>query len=110
MKNNNEDEIILLFNKLIENIDFISKSNFYDKKENLSFIKTRIVNWYNNFQVNGTLKNITAKELKIIDLEITDLFDIYISKESVKENYVERLYYYFGKLEKEWKKEMLGEK
>ena len=44
-----------------------------------------------------------------MDLDITDFFDKYIATDNVKENYAERLLHDFGYLEKEWKKEMLGE-
>lgn len=98
------------FKGVIENIEIILDNNFYkvEDKENLKFVKSKIENWYKNYQAKNTLKCIEPKELENIELEITDFFDKYIATESVQENYAERLLYDFGYLEHDWKNEMLG--
>ena len=104
----NESEINMFFVRIMDNIDIILNNDFYKNKGNLDKVKEKIQNWYDNFKENNTLKSISAKDLEFVDLEITDLFDEYITLESVSENYIERLLYDFGHLEKLWKNEMLG--
>ena len=98
------------FKGILENIEIILNNNFYATKDkiNLIEVKSKIENWYIMYKENNTLKNIGAKDLENIGLEIADFFDKYITKEPVKENYAERLLYDFGHLEDNWKQEMLG--
>ncbi len=107
-----ERDIDSYFDGILENIDIILKIDFYKKKDKniIKSIRKKISNWYNIYNKKNTLIGISPKELEYIDLEITDFFDKYFKIESVKENYSERLLYDFGKLEKYWKKEMLGGK
>jgi len=107
-----ERDIKSYFEGVIENIDFILKNDFYkiDDKKCLFSIRPEIENWFNYYLKNNTLKYINPETLKNIDLEITTLFDAYIASEPLEENYVERLLFNFGKLEKRWKDEMLGGK
>jgi len=100
------------FEAIIENINIIMNNDFYDEKDkiNLEDVKEKMKKWYKTYKEEETLKNIDIKTLEYIDLEITDFFDKYLVKESVKDNYSERLSYDFGKLEDYWKNEMLGEK
>ncbi len=100
------------FEGIIENINIIMNDDFYDEKDKiiLETVKEKIENWYKSYKYEDTLKKIDIKTLEYIDLEITDFFDKYLEKESVKGNYSERLSYDFGKLEDYWKNEMLGGK
>ena len=101
---------ISFFKGVLENIDIILNSNFYADEDKINFnkLKEKIESWYTAYKKTNTLKDIEAKDLENIDLEITDFFDKYIIKEPVKENYAERLLYDFGHLEKNWKQELLG--
>lgn len=100
------------FDGVLENISIILKNDFYknEDKSIFNFIKVKIENWYKIYIEENTLKGIEPKELEYIELEITDFFDKYITSESVKENYAERLSYDFGYLEICWKEEMIGGK
>jgi hypothetical protein len=98
------------FLSIFESIDYIMHSSFYEDKLNIAKIKKIFKKWYSSYTQYKTLKEISIKELKYLDLEITNIFDRYIKDEPVKENYVERLSYDFSLLEKEWKKEVLGGK
>ena len=102
----------LYFERVIECINSIHKSDMYDvnEKENLNNVKKKIEYWYNFYLKSNTLKEINPSDIEYIDLEITDFFDKYIKTESINENYSERLLYDFGLLMKEWKNEMLGGK
>ncbi len=95
------------FNSIIENIDTILESSFYEEKEPLLEVKDIINSWYEDYKKNNTLKNINVEDLKKLDLEITDYFAKYVETEPIKENYCERLSYDFGELEELWKAEML---
>lgn len=95
------------FEGVISNIDIILNSDFYKDKDSLSEVKTKIIKWYDSYKKSKTLKEIDPKELKNIDLEITDFFAKYVETESIKENYAERLSYDFSELEIYWKEEML---
>ena len=103
----NYEEINSFFIETLENMDNILNNDFYENKGNLIKAREKVQNWYDNFKNNKTLKNIEPKDLEFIDLEITDIFDEYIASEPVSENYIERLSYDFGHLEKYWKNEML---
>ena len=98
------------FDGVLENICIILKNDFYKEEDKNIFneIKIKIENWYESYIEENTLKNIEPKELEYIGLEITDFFGKYVSTESVKENYAERLSYDFGHLEIYWKKEIMG--
>lgn len=103
-------EINSFFLGVLENIDIIMNNDFYVDKGELLEARKKVQKWYDNFKKNKTLKGIEPKELEFIDLAITDEFAEYIETEPVKENYVERLLFDFGKLEQYWKDEMLEEK
>ena len=105
-----QDRVCVLFKNILDTINLILQDDFYTQKESLTDIKIKVLNWYDDYKQNSTLKNISVVELEYVDFEIIDLFDNYIVIESVKQNYVERLSYYFSILKKEWKNEMLGEK
>lgn len=99
-----------LFCNIIKNIDLILTNDFYNQKGELLQVKEKINNWFQDFSETGTLLTITPTEVEFLDLEITDLFDKYIKVEPVKQNYSERLSYYYGILKREWKDELLGGK
>lgn len=101
-------EISLLFDELIESLDFMLDNDFYTEKEVINQIKEKVQNWFDDFKKSKTLKNIKVEDIQFLDLEIIDLQDKYIMIEPVLENYIERTSYNFGILEKEWKDEMLG--
>lgn len=103
-------DISKLFINILNDINLIEKSKFYKKDDSFSKIKEIIKQWYDNYKLNKILTSITVKDLEYLDLEITSFFDKYIESESIKENYSERLYYDFCRLEKIWKNKMLGEK
>ena len=103
----NYKDVDSFFISVLENIDEILKSNFYEKKGNLLEIKEKINKWYLSFKKNLSLKGISAEDLEFIDKEITVLFDEYIASEPVKENYVERISYDFSHLKRYWEGEML---
>lgn len=107
MKN---DQIECLFKNIINIIDLILETDFYVQKKSMIEIKKKIQAWFNDYKTKNTLTTILASELEFISLEITDFFDIYLKSEPVNKNYSERLSYYFGTLEIEWKNEMLREK
>ena len=98
------------FDGVLENINIILENDFYTDKKNLKDVKILIEKWYKSYKEKKTLRGINPKELENIGFEITDFFDRYLTIESVKENYAERLLYDFGHLEKDWKEEMLGVK
>lgn len=104
-----KDNLNMLFIQTLDCIDTIISNKFYNDKDTIKEIKKIINNWYKRFQETNDLKGIETEELEYLDTEITELFDKYISSESVKENYTERLSYNFGLLEKEWQSQMLGE-
>jgi len=95
------------FDSIIENIDTILESSFYEKKEPLLWVKEVINSWHEDYEKNNTLTNISTEDLKKLDLEITDYFAKYVETEPNNENYCERLSYDFGELEELWKAEML---
>ena len=95
------------FDSIIENIDIILENSFYENKKSLLWVKEVISSWYEDYKKNNTLKNISAEDLKKLDLEITDYFAQYVETEPANENYCERLSYDFGELEALWKAEML---
>lgn len=103
-------DISKLFINILNDINLIEKSKFYKKDDSFRKIKEIIKQWYDNYKLNKILTSITLKDLEYLDLEITSFFDKYIESESIKENYSERLYYDFCRLEKIWKNKMLGEK
>ena len=107
---NESRNTISFFKGVLENIEIILNSNFYADEDKINFnkLKEKIENWYTAYKETNTLKDIEAKDLENVDLEITDFFDKYIIKEPVKENYAERLLYDFGHLEENWKQEILG--
>lgn len=105
-----KDNLEMLFVSTLDSIDTIINNNFYTDKANIKEVRKKINDWYKNFKDTNSLKGITPEDLKYLDLEITDLFDKYLSSEPVKENYTERLSYNFSLLQHEWKSEMLGEK
>ena len=104
-----KNNLNMLFIQTIDCIDTIINNKFYNDKDTIKEIKKIINNWYKSFQETNNLKGIETEELEYLDTEITELFDKYISSESIKENYIERLSYNFGLLEKEWQSQMLGE-
>lgn len=108
---NESRNTISFFKGVLENIEIILNSNFYADEDKINFnkLKEKIKSWYTTYKETNTLKDIDAKDLENVDLEITDFFDKYIIKEPVKENYAERLLYDFGHLEENWKQEILGE-
>ena len=95
------------FDSIIENIDTILESSFYEKKEPLLWVKEVINSWHEDYEKNNTLTNISTEDLKKLDLEITDYFAKYVETEPNNENYCERLSYDFGELEELWEAEML---
>lgn len=99
-------DISKLFINILNDINLIEKSKFYKKDDSFSKIKEIIKQWYDNYKLNKMLTSITVKDLEYLDLEITSFFDKYIESESIKENYSERLYYDFCRLEKIWKKDL----
>ena len=99
-----------LFINILNDINLIEKSKFYKKDDSFRKVKEIIKQWYDNYKLNNILTSIMVKDLKYLDLEITSFFDQYIESESTKENYSERLYYDFCRLEKIWKNKMVGEK
>ncbi len=103
-------DISKLFINILNDINLIEKSKFYKKDDSFRKIKKIIKQWYGNYKLNKILTSITLKDLEYLDLEITSFFDQYIESESTKENYSERLYYDFCRLEKIWKNKMVGEK
>lgn len=109
-KEKEERNIKSYFEGVIENIDIILNDDFYkqDDKKCLISIRPEIEKWFDDYLKNNTLKNINPETLKDMGLEITTLFDNYIASEPLENNYVERLLFDFGKLEKYWKDEMLG--
>ena len=104
---NNKD---ILFKKIIENIDKIITDDFYNDKQNLLEVKKCIKKWQQEFELRKVLTTISVSDLKFIDIEISSLFDMYISVEPVEKNFVERLSYDFSLLKKIWKEEIGGEK
>ena len=98
------------FEGIIENLDIIENSSFYEDKEDLLSIKELVNNWFDDYKKNNTLKGIDVKDLEKIDMEITDYFADYVAKESVEDNYCERLSFDFSRLEEFWKDEMLKSK
>lgn len=107
MTNENQN-IKSYFEGVLENIDIILNNNFYKNKDNLITVRKSIAKWYDGYKKHQTLKEIDPKELKNLDLEITDFFADYVEIEPVNENYAERLSYDFDELERYWKDEMLG--
>lgn len=109
---NTQRDINSYFQDILNNIKIILNNNFYydNDKKNLESVKLEIEKWYIIYKEKKSLKGIKTNTLKNIELEITDFFDKYVTIESVKENYAERLLYDFGCLEKKWKIEMLGDK
>jgi len=103
------DNIKDLFENMIVTIDFILKDDFYSNKYSAPQIKVLVEKWYSEYREKNTLKIINVKDLKFLYLEITEIFDIYFENEWLKANYTERLLYYFGLLERNWKDEMLRE-
>ena len=91
--------IVEELNNVIDSLNLILSSKFYNihYKEFLK-IKDIIMKW-----VNNSLSNISCDEMKDMDMEITDLFDYYVSIESVDENYFEQLYFYYGIFMKKFK-------
>lgn len=79
------------FISILENIDKIENDKFYENKQNIISIKQTIKDWFDYYKNNNSLKNIVPELLTKIDLIITDYFDIYITIEPIKNNYVERL-------------------
>lgn len=106
---NNNRDINSYFDGVINNINIILNNEFYDKKDNLEDVKTKVISWQKHYKKNNTLKGINVKELEYLDLEITDFFADYVANEPAKENYAERLSYDFSVLEHKWKDEMLVE-
>lgn len=102
-----EREISSYFEGVILNINIILNNSFYQNKTSLNEIKNKVIKWYDGYKKYKTLKKIHPKELEKMDLEITDFFAQYVTIESIKENYAERLSYNFSELERYWKKEML---
>lgn len=99
-------DISKLFINILNDINLIEKSKFYKKDDSFRKIKEIIKQWYDTYKANEELTSITAKDLKYLDLEITSFFDQYIESESTKENYSERLYYDFCRIEKIWKNDL----
>ena len=91
---------------VLKNIDIISKSDFYEDKQELLEIRNSIEEWYCDYKKNKSLKSINSQVLKDIDQTITDYFAVYVTKESADENYVERLLFDFSQLEHYWKSEI----
>lgn len=106
----NYNEIDLLFLKIFENIDNIMNSDFYKNKGQLLKVREIFEEWYSSFKEKQTLKVISTQKLEWVDLEITDIFDMYITTEPLKYNYSERLLFNLDVLKKMWKEEMLGGK
>ena len=104
-----DKEITNLFSKLLININKAQNDNHYSEKEQLNTIEIKVKKWYESYKETYSLKNIKIEDLNFIDREITDLFDKYISLESIENNYIEIMLYNFGLLEKYWKDEMLGD-
>lgn len=102
-----ERNIESYFEGIIENLEKIENSSFYENKEDLLSIKELVNNWFEDYKKNNTLTGIDVKDLEKIDLEITDYFAKYVETEPNNENYCERLSYDFGELEELWKAEML---
>ncbi len=103
-------EVDLRFLKIFDNIDNIMSNEFYKDKGQLLKVREIFEQWYEEFKLKKTLKTISVKELEYLDLEITDIFDMYISTEPVKSNYAERLLFNLDILKEMWKEEMLGGK
>lgn len=102
------DKIKDLFENMIVALDFILDNDFYLNKYSVPQIKKIVEKWYSEFREKNTLKTISVEDLKFLDLEITEIFDVYFKNEPLKDNYTERLLYDFGALEGYWKDEMLG--
>lgn len=102
-------DINYYFTNAIKCIEYIIDSDFYNKndKKELVNVKVMLERWHRIFNEKNTLKEFSTKDIEYLDLEITDFFSKYITTESVRENYAERLLYYFGHLTKYWKNEML---
>lgn len=98
-----------LFTVVSKTIDDILKDDLYKDVESLVGVKEIIDSWYKDYKNQNTLKTIDPEDLKNIDAEITTVFASYISVEPIDRNYVEVLLHSFDQLEKEWKKEMLGD-
>ncbi len=107
---NQETKIDLYFIKILENIDNILYNDFYDNKYNLESVRNIIDSWYQIYKQSNSLKNINYKEIEYVQFEIYDIFNEYFSKESIKDNFSERVLYYFEHLEHFWKDDMLGGK
>ena len=102
-----KDNLEMLFISTLDSIDTIINNNFYTDKDNIKEIRNKINNWYKSFIDTNSLKGISSEDLKYLNLEITNLYDKYLSDEPIKENYTERLSANFSLLEHEWKSEML---
>lgn len=100
-------EIDELFLTIIKIVDLMLGSDFYTEKQAILEIKRNIENWYANFKVKDSLLSISVENLKNLDLEITEIFSKYIEIESAIKNYSEVLSYYFNKLKRYWKDELL---
>jgi len=98
-----------LFNDILESINEIIVSDVYTTKDSIPEIKEIIEAWYKEYNTKKTLKTITVTNLEFINEKIIDFFDKYIMIESTKENYAERLSFYWSILLHKWKDEMLGE-
>ena len=105
---NNQKEICTFFKNILDDIDNIMNNNFYENKYNMDLVKEKVEVWYSNFEKEKVLKNIKLEDLEYIQNNIDEIFDEYISSESVKENYVERLSYDFSNLKHLWKDEISG--
>lgn len=103
-------DITELFNNIIDDINNIIENDFYDDKGEMSKVREIILVWFDDFKKRGTLKNISRDDLIFADLEISTIFGMYISSESVSDNFCERLTFDFGMLKRYWKDEVVGGK
>ena len=97
-----------LFNNIIDDIENIIENDFYGDKGEIRKVRGIILAWFDDFNKNGTLKNISRDDLVFVDLEISTIFGMYISSESVSDNFCERLSFDFSLLKKYWKDEIVG--
>ena len=97
-----------LFERMLEETNYMLDNDFYNEKYSLSQIKEKLETWYLAFKEKHTLKTISIEDLEFLDFEITEIFDIYFKDESLDDNYTERLLYDFSVMKRYWKDEMLG--
>ena len=96
-------EINRLFKVLIETIDLMLNTEFYNDTTSLVQDKAVITEWYDAYKNNNRLNTISIERLVELDNDISDIFNKYIEAEPISHNYVEILDYYFCKLKRYWK-------